>query len=155
MTTGMTGGEVDYYGVEELLTEEERITRASVRSFVEREALPVIEACHAREEFPRQLIPHTELGLFGASLKGYGCRVSNVAYGVVQEPEAGDSGLRRDGRYRARSRCSPSGAGNRGQKQRWLPSMAAGKAIGAFGHTEPIPPPTGRHGDPRRRDGDG
>src|SRR5712691_2349370 len=156
----MTPGELDYYGVDELLSDEERMTRASVRSFVAREALPLIEGCHAREEFPRQLIPRmAELGLFGANLKGYGCAgLSNVAYGVMmQELEAGDSGLR--------SMASVQGSlamfaiwrwGTEEQKQRWLPAMAAGKAIGAFGLTEPD------HGsDPggmetrARRDGDG
>ncbi len=137
----MTPGEVDYYGVEELLGDEERMTRASVRSFVEREALPVIERCHAAEEFPRQLIPRMgELGLFGANLKGYGCAgLSNVAYGLImQELEAGDSGLR--------SMASVQGSlamfaiwrwGSEEQKQRWLPDMAAGRAIGCFGLTEP------------------
>ena len=53
--------EVDYYRIEELLAPEERMTAASVRSFVEREALPLIEGCHAREEFPRRLIPRLSL----------------------------------------------------------------------------------------------
>ncbi len=67
----MTTGDVDYYGLVELLTDEERMVATSVRSFVEREALPLIEGCHAREEFPRQLIPRmAELGLFCAHLKG-------------------------------------------------------------------------------------
>src|SRR5262245_39189134 len=94
----MTPGEVDYFGVEELLGEEERMIRATVRSFVEREALPLLEGCHAREEFPRALIPRmAELGLFGANLKGYGCAgLSNVAYGLImQELEAGDSEIGR------------------------------------------------------------
>jgi len=137
----MTPGEVDYYGLEELLAPEERMIRASVRSFVEREALPVIEGCHAREEFPRALIPRmAELGLFGANLKGYGCAgLSNVAYGLImQELEAGDSGLR--------SMASVQGSlcmfaiwrwGSDEQKERWLPAMAAGRAIGCFGRTEP------------------
>ena len=59
--------------------------------------MPLIEGCHAREEFPRQLIPRmAELGFFGANLKGYGCAgLSNVAYGLIcQELERGDSGLR-------------------------------------------------------------
>src|SRR5262245_63930135 len=89
--------DVDYYRIDELLAEEERMTAASVRNFVEREALPVIEGAHSREEFPRQLIPRMgELGLFGAHLKGYGCAgLSAVAYGLIcQELEAGDSGLR-------------------------------------------------------------
>src|SRR5436305_1964574 len=53
----MTPGELDYYGVNELLGDEERMTRVTVRAFVTREALPVIVACHAREDFPRALIP--------------------------------------------------------------------------------------------------
>jgi glutaryl-CoA dehydrogenase len=131
----------DYYGVAELLTEEERMTAASVRSFVEREALPLIEGCHAREEFPRQLIPRmAELGMFGAHLQGYGCAgLSAVAYGLIcQELEAGDSGLR--------SMASVQGSlamygiyrwGSEEQKRRWLPEMASGRAIGCFGLTEP------------------
>jgi len=137
----MTGRPDDYYGVAELLTEEERMTAASVRTFVEREALPQIEGCHAREEFPRQLIPRmAELGMFGAHLKGYGCAgLSAVAYGLIcQELEAGDSGLR--------SMASVQGSlamygiyrwGSEEQKRRWLPEMAAGRAIGCFGLTEP------------------
>src|SRR5437870_5266645 len=75
----MTPGQVDYYGIDELLTEEERITQASVRSFVEREALPVIEGCHAREEFPRELILRmAALGVFGANLQGYGWILSGT-----------------------------------------------------------------------------
>src|SRR5215470_4803039 len=134
-------GDLDYYGLDELLSEEERLTRASVRAFVEREAMPILEGCHAREEFPRQLIPRMgELGLFGAHLKGYGCAgLSATAYGLIcQELEAGDSGLR--------SMASVQGSlamyaiwrwGSEAQKQRWLPAMAAGRAIGAFGLTEP------------------
>jgi glutaryl-CoA dehydrogenase len=127
--------------VEKLFTDEERMTAASVRSFVEREALPLIEECHAREEFPRQLIPRmAELGMFGAHLQGYGCAgLSAVAYGLIcQELEAGDSGLR--------SMASVQGSlamyaihrwGSEAQKRRWLPEMAAGRAIGCFGLTEP------------------
>jgi len=137
----MTAGEVDYYGIEELLGEEERMTRASVRSFVEREALPVIERCHAREEFPRELIPRMgELGLFGANLKGYGCAgLSNVAYGLImQELEAGDSGLRSMGSVQGSLAMFAIWRwGTEEQKRRWLPEMAAGRAIGCFGLTEP------------------
>jgi glutaryl-CoA dehydrogenase len=132
---------VDYYDLDELLTDEERVIRKTVRDFVDREALPLIEDYHAREEFPRQLIPRmAELGFFGANLKGYGCAgFNNVAYGLIcQEVERGDSGLR--------SMVSVQGSlcmypiytyGSAAQKQRWLPAMAAGKAIGCFGLTEP------------------
>ncbi len=131
----------DYYALEETLGDEERMTRDSVRAFVERECLPVIEACHAREEFPRHLVPRMgELGLFGANLRGYGCAgLNNVAYGLImQELERGDSGLR--------SMASVQGGlamyaiyayGSDGQKERWLPRMARGEAIGCFGLTEP------------------
>jgi glutaryl-CoA dehydrogenase len=136
-----TPTQVDYYRIDELLAPEERMTAATVRAFVEREAMPLIEACHAREEFPRQLISRmAELGLFGAHLQGYGCAgLSAVAYGLIcQELEAGDSGLR--------SMASVQGSlamfsiwrwGSEEQKRRWLPEMAAGRAIGCFGLTEP------------------
>jgi len=137
----MTGGDLDYYGVEELLTDEERMIRASVRSFVEREALPLLEGCHAREEFPRTLIPRmAELGIFGAHLKGYGCAgLSSVAYGLImQELEAGDSGLRSMGSVQGSlAMYAIWRFGSEEQKRRWLPEMAAGRAIGCFGLTEP------------------
>jgi glutaryl-CoA dehydrogenase len=137
----MTGGDLDYYGVEELLTDEERMIRTTVRSFVEREALPLLEACHAREEFPRTLIPRmAELGIFGAHLKGYGCAgLSSVAYGLImQELEAGDSGLRSMGSVQGSlAMYAIWRFGSEEQKRRWLPEMAAGRAIGCFGLTEP------------------
>lgn len=137
----MTGGDLDYYGVEELLTDEERMIRSSVRSFVEREALPLLEGCHAREEFPRTLIPRmAELGIFGAHLKGYGCAgLSSVAYGLImQELEAGDSGLRSMGSVQGSlAMYAIWRFGSEEQKRRWLPEMAAGRAIGCFGLTEP------------------
>ncbi|MBI4518055.1 MAG: acyl-CoA dehydrogenase family protein [Deltaproteobacteria bacterium] len=132
---------VDYYDLDELLSEEAKMIRRTVRDFVEREAQPIIEGHHAREEFPRHLIARMgELGLFGANLTGYGCAgLSNIAYGLIcQELERCDSGLR--------SMVSVQGSlamhaihafGSPEQKQRWLPLMAAGKAIGCFGLTEP------------------
>jgi glutaryl-CoA dehydrogenase len=132
---------LDYYELDALLGEDERITRDTVRAFVERECLPLLEGCHAREEFPRQLIPRMgELGLFGANLRGYGCAgLNNIAYGLImQELERGDSGLR--------SMASVQGGlsmyaiwayGSEEQKERWLPAMARGEAIGCFALTEP------------------
>jgi glutaryl-CoA dehydrogenase len=132
---------VDYYELDALLTDEERITRDTMRAFVERECLPLLEGCFSREEFPRQLVPRLgELGVFGANLHGYGCAgMNNVAYGLImQELERGDSGLR--------SMASVQGGlamyaiyayGSEAQKERWLPAMARGEAIGCFGLTEP------------------
>ena len=88
---------VDYYRLDELLTDEEKMIRKTVRDFVEREAVPIIEEHNSRETFPRHLIPRmAELGMFGANLKGYGCAgLNNVSYGLIcQELERGDSGLR-------------------------------------------------------------
>lgn len=131
----------DYYDLDALLRSEERLTRDTVRAFVEQECLPLLEGCFSREEFPRQLIPRLgELGVFGANLKGYGCAgMNNIAYGLVmQELERGDSGLR--------SMASVQGGlamyaiyayGTDEQKERWLPRMARGEAIGCFGLTEP------------------
>ena len=64
---------VDYYGIDDLLTDEERLIRKTARDFVEREALPIIEAHHAREEFPRHLIPRlAELGMSAPTSKATG-----------------------------------------------------------------------------------
>ena len=132
---------VDYYGLDELLSEEERIVRKTARDFVEREVLPIIEEHHARETFPRHLIPRlAELGFFGANLKGYGCAgFNNVCYGLIcQEVERGDSGLRSMVSVQGSLCMYPIHAfGSEAQKQRWLPEMAAGKVIGCFGLTEP------------------
>jgi glutaryl-CoA dehydrogenase len=132
---------VDYYAVDELLTDEERMIRKTVRDFVEREALPIIEGCHTREEFPRPLIARmAELGFYGANLKGYGCAgLNNISYGLIcQELERCDSGLRSMVSVQGSLCMHPIHAfGSDAQKQRWLPSMAAGTAIGCFGLTEP------------------
>ncbi len=131
---------VDFYLVDELFTEEEILIRDSVREFVSDQLIPVIERHNREGSFPAHLVPGLgELGVFGANLKGYGCaEVSSVAYGLMmQELERGDSGLR--------SFVSVQGAlcmypihrfGSDEQKERWLPAMAKGKAIGCFGLTE-------------------
>jgi glutaryl-CoA dehydrogenase len=132
---------VDYYNLDDLLTDEERMIRKTVRDFVDREALPIIEDHNSREAFPRHLIPRmAELGLFGANLKGYGCAgFNNIAYGLIcQEMERGDSGLRSMVSVQGSLCMHPIHAfGSEAQKERWLPGMAAGKLIGCFGLTEP------------------
>jgi glutaryl-CoA dehydrogenase len=132
---------LDYYDIDDLLSEEERLIRKTVRDFVEREALPVIEDHNAREQFPRHLVPRmAELGLFGANLAGYGCAgLNNVSYGLIcQEMERGDSGLRSMVSVQGSLCMYPIHAfGSEAQKQRYLPGMAAGTLIGCFGLTEP------------------
>src|SRR5438876_3721513 len=132
---------VDYYGVEDLLSEEERMVRDAVRDWVETEFLPVVTAHHRAGTFPLELIPKLgELGVFGATLKGYGCAgLNNVAYGLImQELERGDSGLRSAASVQSGLVMYPIYTyGSDAQKDRWLPKLATGEAIGCFGLTEP------------------
>jgi glutaryl-CoA dehydrogenase len=152
--------DLDFYQLDELLSSEEKMTRNAVRAFVQREVLPHIERHFAAESFPLELIPQlAELGVFGANLHGYGCAgMNNVAYGLImQELEAGDSGLRSLASVQsALAMYAIYSAGSEQQKQLYLPEMARGKLIGCFGLTEPD------HGsDPAgmetraRKDGDG
>jgi glutaryl-CoA dehydrogenase len=133
---------VDFLRLDELLSDEERLARDSVRAWVTGEFLPRVQE-HVRRDgsFPMELVPQiAELGLFGANLQGYGCAgMNNVAYGLVmQELERGDSGLRSFASVQGSLCMYPIHAfGSDGQKERWLPPMAAGKAIGCFGLTEP------------------
>ena len=132
----------DFLLLDELLSEEEILARASVREFVSREFMPVLQE-HVRRDgsFPMQLVPRmAELGLFGANLHGYGCAgMNNVAYGLVmQELERGDSGLRSFASVQGSLVMYPIHAyGSDAQKERWLPALASGEAIGCFGLTEP------------------
>lgn len=152
--------DLDFFQLDDLLTDEERMARDTAKRFVQREVLPEIEHNFASETFPMHLVPQmAELGMFGANLKGYGCAgMNNVAYGLImQELEAGDSGLRSFASVQsALSMYAIYANGTEEQKQRYLPEMAKGKLIGCFGLTEPD------HGsDPggmetrARRDGDG
>src|SRR5579872_2162808 len=132
---------VDFIDFDSLLNDEEKLARQSARQFVEAEVIPIIEK-HSREgTFPKHLVPQLgELGFFGASLHGYGCAgMSNVAYGLVtQELERGDSGLRSFVSVQSALVMYPIYAyGNDAQKDKWLPLLAQGKAIGCFGLTEP------------------
>ena len=132
---------VDYAEIDSLFSDEEKLVRQTVREFVEKEVIPGIEDWNREGKFPRHLVPlMAELGFYGANMEGYGCAgLTNVQYGLImQELERGDSGLR--------SFVSVQGAlvmypikeyGSEAQKDRWLPALQSGKAIGCFGLTEP------------------
>lgn len=132
---------VDYLRIDSQFTEQELLVRQSARQFVDDRVVPLIRDCYRDGRFPSELIPEmARLGFFGANLEGYGCAgMNNVEYGLImQELERGDSGLR--------SFASVQGAlvmypiltyGSEEQKQRWLPRLQAGEAIGCFGLTEP------------------
>ena len=132
---------VDFYGIDDLLTDEEKLVRASVRRFVEAKIVPIIGKHYQEGSFPRELIPEfAELGLLGASLTGYGCAgMGAVAYGLAtQELERGDSGIRSFCSVQSGLVMYPIWAfGSEAQKERYLPGMAGGTIIGCFGLTEP------------------
>jgi glutaryl-CoA dehydrogenase len=132
---------VDYYHVDELLSEEERMVRDTIRDWVEAEFVPIVAEHHRGGTFPVALIPELgEMGVFGATLKGYGCAgLNNVAYGLImQELERGDSGLRSAASVQSGLVMYPIYTfGSEAQKERWLPAMAKGEKIGCFGLTEP------------------
>jgi glutaryl-CoA dehydrogenase len=131
----------DFIEAERLFSEQERSIRDTVRQFVDRDVLPIIEACNRNGEFPRQLIPKmAQLGFFGATLSGYGCAaLSNVSYGLMtQELERGDSGLRTFTSVQSALVMYPLYTfGSETQKNRWLPPLQQGTAIGCFALTEP------------------
>ena len=133
--------DLDYFNLDEHLSPEDKMTRQTVKRFVEREILPTVERHFANATFPMELVPQmAELGFFGANLKGYGCAgMNNVAYGLImQELEAGDSGLRSFASVQSSlSMYAIYAFGSDQQKQRYLPDMARGKLIGCFGLTEP------------------
>ena len=128
---------VDYYGIETLLSEDERMIRDAVRDWVEAEFIPIVPEHHRAGTFPIALIPKLgELGVFGATLKGYGCAgLSNVAYGLImQELERGDSGLRSCASVQSGLVMYPIYAyGSDAQKDRWLPVLASGETVGCDG----------------------
>jgi glutaryl-CoA dehydrogenase len=133
---------VDYYDVDSLLTEEERMIRDTVRQWVDDELMPVIEDAYIGRYLPKQLIPGmAELGVFGANLpEEYGCAgLNNVAYGLImQELERGDSGIRSFASVQGALCMYPIYAfGTEEQKQKYLPKMATAEVIGCFGLTEP------------------
>jgi glutaryl-CoA dehydrogenase len=132
---------VDFLDFDSLLSDEEKLARQTARQFVDDEIMPIIEQYNREGKFPVQLVPQmAELGLFGASLKGYGCAgMSNVEYGLVtQELERGDSGLRSFISVQSALVMYPIHSyGSDAQKDKWLPLLQQGKAIGCFGLTEP------------------
>jgi glutaryl-CoA dehydrogenase len=133
---------VDYYNLDDLLSEEEILIRQTAREFVSDNVIPIIEKHNRAGTFPIDLVPKmAELGLFGATLPAkYGCsEINNVAYGLVtQELERGDSGLRSFVSVQSALVMYPIFTfGSDAQKDYWLPKLAKGEKIGCFGLTEP------------------
>jgi glutaryl-CoA dehydrogenase len=113
----------------------------SVARFVDDRVLPIIGEAFEHGRFPKELVPEiAELGLLGSSIQGYDCAgLNGVSYGLIcQELERGDSGIRSFVSVQSSLVMYPIFSyGSEAQKQRWLPAMAKGQAIGCFGLTEP------------------
>jgi glutaryl-CoA dehydrogenase len=136
----MTTPSLDYYAIEELLTDEERAARDRARRFVQEEVMQEVVPCHRAGMFPEHLIPRMgALGFYAPHLKEHGCAgLSYTAYGLImQELERADSGLR--------SLASVQGSlviyaihsfGTAEQQERWLPGLVSGERVGCFALTE-------------------
>jgi len=131
----------DFYNLEELLTPDERHTRDAVRAWVQERFLPVVTEHYRAGTFPMELVPDmAQLGVFGPSIKGYGCAgLGSIAAGLMmQELERGDSGLRTFASVQGSlAMMAINLFGSEEQKTRWLLEMAQGKKLGCFALTEP------------------
>jgi len=127
--------------IDHLLSDEERLVWSAAREFCERRVAPVIEHHYEKATFPRELIAEfAEMGFLGAPLTGYGCAgMGPVAYGLTMiELERQDSGIRSFCSVQSALAMYPIHAfGSEEQRERFLPGMARGQIIGAFGLTEP------------------
>src|ERR1044072_1995001 len=132
----------DYYLLDELLSEEQKLVRESVRNYVKREISPIIEEYAQKAEFPEQIVQQLgELGCFGPTLpvEYGGGGLDYISHGLMmQELERGDSGVRSTASVQGSLVMFPIYAyGTEEQKQKYLPKLASGEWLGCFGLTEP------------------
>jgi len=132
----------DYFNVDDLLTEEHKLIRETVRNYVKKEISPIIEDYAQRAEFPQQIVQQMgELGVFGPTLPTqYGCGgLDYISYGLMmQELERGDSGVRSTASVQGSLVMFPIYQyGNEEQRNKYLPKLASGEWLGCFGLTEP------------------
>jgi glutaryl-CoA dehydrogenase len=132
----------DYYLLDELLSDEHKLIRASVRDWVKKDVSPIIEDYAQRAEFPRQLLKGlAEIGAFGPTIPAEygGAGLDYMAYGIImQEIERGDSGIRSTASVQGSLVMYPIYAyGSEEQKKKYLPKLATGELMGCFGLTEP------------------
>ena len=132
---------LDLFNVRSELSEEECMVQDTVARFADDRAIPLMREAFEQHHFPRDLITEVaDLGLLGSSIEGYDCAgLNSICYGLIcQELERADSGLRSFVSVQSSLVMFPIYAyGSEDQKQRWLPAMARGEAIGCFGLTEP------------------
>ena len=132
----------DYFNVDELLTEEHKLIRESVRNYVKKEISPIIEDYAQRAEFPQQIVKQLgDLGCFGPTVPEQygGGGLDYISYGIMmQELERGDSGVRSTASVQGSLVMFPIYQyGNEAQRNKYLPKLASGEWLGCFGLTEP------------------
>ncbi len=132
----------DYYQLDDLLAEEEKMARETCREFIEERFLPIIAGHHRAGTFPVELITQLgDLGFLGATMPEEfgGAGMNNIAYGLImQELERGDSSIRSFASVQSGLVIFPIFTfGSTSQKQKWLPDLIGGRKIGCFGLTEP------------------
>jgi len=132
----------DYFAVDELLSEEQKLIRETVRAYVKKEISPIIEEYAQRAEFPEQIVSQLgELGCFGPTVpvEYGGGGLDYISYGLMmQELERGDSGVRSTASVQGSLVMFPIHAyGSEEQRKKFLPKLASGEWLGCFGLTEP------------------
>ena len=132
----------DYYQLDELLSEEQRMVRSAIRDYVKKEISPIIEDYAQKAEFPTQIIKQLgDLGCFGPTVpvEYGGGGLDYISYGLMmQELERGDSGVRSTASVQGSLVMFPIYAyGSEAQKKKYLPKLASGEWLGCFGLTEP------------------
>ena len=132
----------DYYLIDELLSDEHKLVRDSVRDWVKKEVSPIIEDFAQKAQFPKHLIPGlADIGAFGPTIpvEYGGAGLDYISYGLImQEIERGDSGIRSTASVQGSLVMYPIYAyGSEEQKKKYLPKLASGEFIGCFGLTEP------------------
>jgi glutaryl-CoA dehydrogenase len=132
---------VDFYGIDSLLSEDEKSTRDTVRAFIDQECMPIIAEHFDKGTFPVEMIGRmASMELFGCHVDGFGCRKrSHMEYGLIcRELGRCDSGLRAMFSVQNSLVMFPVFQfGSNEQRQKWLPKMARGEVIGCFGLSEP------------------
>ena len=132
----------DYYQLDELLSEEQRMVRSAIRDYVKKEISPIIEDHAQKAIFPIQIVKQLgDLGCFGPTVpvEYGGGGLDYISYGIMmQELERGDSGVRSTASVQGSLVMFPIYAyGNEAQKKKYLPKLASGEWLGCFGLTEP------------------
>ena len=132
----------DYYLLDDLLTEEHKLIRETVRTWVKKEVTPIIEDYAQRAEFPQHLVKGLgEVGGFGCYIPAEygGAGLDQISYGLImQEIERGDSGIRSTSSVQTSLVMYPIWKyGTEAQRKKYLPKLASGEWLGSFGLTEP------------------